>query len=1074
MNIIRLLLTGSALTTCINAQTTFIDSSFDGVANDTNGTFDILSNTQANGSGASWDQATGFVNRGTTNASTAGAVSTTTIDIPTLGASAPIILTVDFESTTGALRANGIFVGFQEAPGGANAGANLWNNADPAFGVVIDGTSRLGAYVVAPGGNSGAGGFQDSPAIGTTTLASLNDGFTVTLSVDSTGWEITLTGLETSAAAPITGGSGTWADVAFDFSDFTSGMRVAFTTQGNGGGSLDLASVTVVSGGLPDADMDGMSDAYETANGTDVNVDDAALDQDNDGLSNLQEFLGHNSSDVLTGFGQTLSGTADSDGDNLTDGDEVDGTLNPWTAGTFGSPPGDPTNPNNPDSDGEGPNDDVEIANNTDPNNAPPNSGPQFPFVDTDGDGFSDIAETAFGSSPTNPADCPDHSSSPSKPNVIIIYADDMGLGDMSAYGDLFGTPSPAVTPHMNALAAEGTLFTQAHSSNGVCTPSRYSLLTGKYNWREFAGISKHYGWFSAAVPEVPKASDVTIAEFLKTQTYDTAAFGKWHLGGAYFAPGGNTRITNNPTDPADVDWARPVEDHAVSHGFDIYRGLSTSINFGPYVYLKDDRNQIWDASLNGGSGAFRDATNSDTFQYLTTANLNSSVVGATDSRASLGDPTYRQVDAGPFMITQVEEFIADRAATADPHPFFAYVSLYSPHKPWALTAPFIGADSAAGFHYADFMREIDDRIGRVIDAIDNNGFHENTIIILTSDNGPENTAMTQSIANGKDPNGPLRGNKRDVWEGGTRVPFVVRWPGQAAAGLKVSDPIWQGDIFATVAAYLGVDLPTTTAPDGESFLNLIRGQQKPAPQRGSIVMASIRNDLGIKTNDGWKFIDATGGGNSNSWDSSDIFIPSATGTNQGSPKQLFHLDLDLGEDNNLISALNSDAAIRSELTTLIGSDLLGTLDQLRTTSTSVLFPRVPDNDADELPNSYELLHGLDPNSPKDALGDLDGDGSNNFAEFIAGTDPTDSSDLLQITNLQDAATEITVTWPSVSGRSYIVSWSTDLQTWNTDSTHPATGAPLSATLDKTAIDNTDGTPGNLTKLFVRVAVVNP
>lgn len=694
--------------------------------------------------------------------------------------------------------------------------------------------------------------------------------------------------------------------------------------------------------------------------------------------------------------------------------------------------------------------------------------------MDSDGDSFSDIAETAFGSSPADPADCPNHSSSPTKPNVIIIYADDMGLGDMSAYGDLFGTPSPAVTPHMNALAAEGTLFTQAHSSNAVCTPSRYSLLTGKYNWREFNGISKHYGYFSAAVPEVPKASDVTIAEFLKTQAYDTAAFGKWHLGGAWFAPGSNTRITANPTDPTTVDWARPVEDHAVAHGFDTFQGLAASINFGPYVYLENDRNQIWDASLNGGSGAFRNATNSDTFQQLTTANLNSSVVGATDSRASLGDPTYRQVDAGPFMITQVEEFIADRATNSDPDPFFAYVSLYSPHKPWALTAPFIGTDSAAGFHYADFMREIDDRIGRVIDAIDNNGFHDNTLIILTSDNGPENTAMEQSLANDKDPNGPLRGNKRDVWEGGTRVPFVVRWPGQAAAGMKVSDPIWQGDIFATVAAYLGVELPNSTAPDGESFLNLIRGQQKPSPQRNGVVVSSIRGDLGLKTTDGWKFIDGSGGGHNTSWDSSNNSIPSAAGTNQGTPKQLFHLDLDLGEDNNLISALSNDAAIRSEITTLAGSDLFTTLDQLRTTPTSVLYPRVADNDADSLPNSYELLFGLDPNSPKDASADLDGDGSSNLEEYLAGTDPTDSGDLLCITNLQNSPTEFTVTWPSVLNRIYAVSWSTNLQDWTSDSSYSGTGSPQSATLDKISIDAVDNISGNLDHLFIRIEATYP
>ncbi|MGJ8641996.1 MAG: sulfatase-like hydrolase/transferase [Luteolibacter sp.] len=1068
-------LLASCVFACVaHAQVTLIDASFDDVANDTNNTFGIISNTQANGSEASWNQVTGFVNRGTTNNSSAGAVSTTTIDFPTLG-SAPIILTVDFESASGVLGANGLFVGFQEAPGGANTGGNLWNNQAPSFGVVIDGGSRLGTYVVAPGGNSSTGAFQDSPAFGTTTLASLEDGFTVTLTVDTTGWDITLTGLETSGAAPITGGSGTWADVAFDFSDFTSGMRVAFTSQGNGGGSLDLASVNVVTGNVPDTDMDGMSDAYETANNTDVNVNDAALDKDGDGLSNLQEFLGHNSSDVLTGFGQTLSGTADSDGDNHNDKDEIDGTLNPWTAGTLGSPPGESTNPNEQDSDGDGTNDDVEIANNTDPNNPPPNTGPVFPFVDTDGDSFSDIAETAFGSNPTDPADCPDHSSSPAKPNVIIIYADDMGLGDMSAYGDLFGTPSPAVTPHMDALAAEGTLFTQAHSSNGVCTPSRYSLLTGKYNWREMDGISKHYGYHSAAIPELPKASDVTIAEFLKTQSYDTAAFGKWHLGGAWFAPGTNNRIINNPTTPGSVDWARPVEDHAVTHGFDIYRGLAASINFGPYVYLENDRNQIWDASLNGGSGAFRDATNSDTFKYLTTADLNSSVVGAKDSRASLGDPTYRQVDAGPFMITQVEEYLADRASSGDSDPFFAYVSLYSPHKPWALTAPFIGADSAAGFHYADFMREVDDRIGRVIAAIDNNGFHDNTIIILTSDNGPEHTAVTQSLSFGKDSNGPLRGNKRDVWEGGTRVPFVVRWPGQSAAGMKVSDPVWQGDIFASVAAYLGVDLPSSTAPDGESFLNLIRGQQKPSPKRDSIVVSSLRSDLGLKTNDGWKFIDSTGGGGSDiSYDSLNILIPNPEGVDKGVPKQLFHLNVDLGEDNNLISAFTDISAIRSELTSQTGSDLLDILDQYRTTETSILYPRVANNDGDAFPNAYEIQYGLDPNSPKDAFTDLDGDGSNNLSEFIAGTDPSEPGDFFKIINALDTATEFTVTWQSVAERTYSIYWSTDLVNWTLHSTVTGTGSQISEPLDKAAIDAADTIPGNLNKLFVRITAEMP
>lgn len=958
------------------AQTFLIDASFDGAANDLNNGFVIISNAPADGSGASWNQTTGAVNRGTAAVSTAGAVSTTTIDIPALG-SAPIVLSVAVESGSGGLTNNGLFVGFQQADGGANAGTELWNNLAPAFGVVIDGGSRLGSYIVALGGNAGTA-FQTAPAFGTTTSASINNGFTVTLSVDSFGWSVTLIGLQTGGGAAITGGSGTWGDVPFDFSDFTSGMRVAFTTQGDGSGSLDLASVSVLVDG--DTDFDGMPDAWEDAHGLNKTSDtDSALDNDTsrgpDGLTNLQEY--QNGTDPQD---------SDSDDDGLNDGDEVNGTLNPWTSGALGSPPGDSTNPRDDDSNNDGDPDGLEITNGTNPNAAPDplrNTGPLFPFVDTDGDSYSDTAETAFGSNPNDAADGPDHTPNAGKPNVIIIYADDMGLGDMSAYGTVFGTSSPVATPNMNSLADEGVLFTQAHSSNAVCSPSRYSILTGKYNWREFDGITSHYGGLKGG-QEVPRPSDTTLAEFLKPLGYDTAAFGKWHLGGAFYTTGGS-RISDNPNTPNSVDWARPVEHHAVANGFDTFRGLATTINFGPYVYLKDDQVQYWDTTLNGGAGNFRNATNADTFQWFTGGMLNSTVVAGHDSRASLGDPSYSQGNGsvlegpGPIMIGQVEDYFAARAAASDPDPFFAYVSLYSPHQPWAITPSFVGGGD--GFHYSDWMREVDDRIGRVIAAIDGNGFKENTIIILTSDNGTENLAMSQSIANGRDPNGPLRGNKRDVWDGGTRVPFVVRWPGQAAAGMKIGDLIWQGDIFATVAAFLNQELPDSVAPDGESFLNLIRGQQKPTPRRDGIVVSSIRRDLGLKTIDGWKLIDATGGGDSVSWDSSNNTIPSAAGTNKGVPKQLFHQTIDIGEDNNLISSLTGTTAIRSELVSLTGRDLLGLLDQLRTTTTAVISTRVPDNDADGLPNAYELTHSLDPNSPKDAAADLDHDGVSNYDE---------------------------------------------------------------------------------------------
>lgn len=563
------------------------------------------------------------------------------------------------------------------------------------------------------------------------------------------------------------------------------------------------------------------------------------------------------------------------------------------------------------------------------------------------------------------------------RPNIVVILADDLGFGDFGAYGAHFGTESPAPTPNLDALAAEGLMFTEAHATSSICTPSRYGLLTGKYNWRTFSDIS-----FDYAAPDVP-SNDTTLAEFLKTQGYDTAAFGKWHLGGFFYDRSGApyTARSSTVTDPASIDWEHRLDGHAVDNGFDVFRGLVATINITPYVWVKEDRIQYFDTEL----GAFRNALNTDTYHDFTKSELDDGLTVGTTGDLGLGDPSFKQADADPIMLGEVESYLAERAG--NPTPFFAYVGMYSPHLPWHVAPEFQGS---VGFPYGDWMSDFDSRVGRVLAAIDENGHHDDTVVILTSDNGPEIAAYENSRTNGRDSNGPLRGVKHDVWEGGTRVPFVVRWPGQVTAPGTLSDElIWHGDIFATVAAYLGADLPADVAPDGESFLNVLRGQDKPPERRDSIVVSSQFDHRAIVTTDGWKLIDSTGGGGFNlSYDSADQDIPDAVGTKHGTPKQLFYLPDDLGEDENLIGDLTDVAALGERLTSSTGRDLLEQLDQYGSLLTSTLFPPFPDNDLDGMPNSFENQHGFDRENPSDAELDFDGDGRSNLDEYWNGTDP--------------------------------------------------------------------------------------
>ena len=924
-----------------SAQEVLVDARFDGVAtNDVNAAFDFTTNV--NGANGSFDLLNGVLSQSGVDDGnpTIGIVSSIAANTKT-GES--IRLEVTVQSVTHPQDSNGLFIGWQHGAGGTTTGNELWNNsgAPPAFGFVLDGDAGRNAKIAF----NHNGGKVESTIFDPPTTASVADGFTVDLIASSNGWSVALSGLQTATAVPVTGGTGTWNTLAIEYSDFSEAMRAAvFYQDADELGVLTLSELTLSAQPFPDTDMDGLPDFWEMANNLDhtsgVGNAGANGDPDGDNLDNSQEFLlgthpgkADSDGDQLDDDLELAQGTdplnADSDGDTLLDGDEV-------LAGT---------NPLLRDTDGDGLEDQTETI--TDPTK-----------FDTDGDTYNDAAERAFGTNPNDENSVPNIVASTPTPNVLLIYADDLGFSDMAAYGAVFGTTSTIPTPNMDALADEGMLFTQAHSSSGVCTPSRYGILTGRYSWRLAGDGVLPSGIVGAYGNPIIRQGELTIAQFLSNQGYRTAAFGKWHLGAQFFDRSG-VAFTGNSTGvsgPADIDLHR-IEGHAVHRGFDSFFGMAETINRPPYAYMRDDQ-----LMFNGAVPV----PGTHPWVQLTGAQL-----GA-ESPNGLGDPNVPQIDYGPDMIEETELFLAAQATKTQP--FFAYVSLYSPHAPHLPTPAFQGS---VGFEYGDFVHETDDWIGRVIDAVDNNGMYSNTVVIITSDNGPETHAYTDSRTAGHDSNGPLRGVKRDSWEGGTRVPFVIRWPGQVAPGLVSNELIWQGDIFATIAAFLGQDLGPNDAPDAESFLNVIRGQAKPARRRDTVVIASVSNQLSIKTNDGWKLIDGTGsGGNNTSYDADDVNISSASGTKGGTPKQLFYLPSDLGERQNLETS-----------ETVMRDTLLARLAQYRTTPTSDIPP--PDNDLDGMSNAFENQYGLGLNNPGDAVGDLDSDALSNLAEFQHASDPT-------------------------------------------------------------------------------------
>jgi arylsulfatase A len=400
------------------------------------------------------------------------------------------------------------------------------------------------------------------------------------------------------------------------------------------------------------------------------------------------------------------------------------------------------------------------------------------------------------------------------KPNVIIIYTDDQGYGDCS----LLNPDAKFKTPNIDRLGKEGITFTDGHCSNTVCTPSRYGLLTGRYSWRTYL---KKGVLVSDAKPLIANERS-TLATLMKRNGYNTGMVGKWHLGMTFNEDG--SRILDGP----------------LQKGFDYFWGIPASMNYG-YCAWYD-------------MGFAKVAPSLWTQKKLNKIAISDyRIIPPYEKEA----PKKRPIKvAADFEDIKVLERFTEKAIQwidrvhKDEKPFFLYLPLTSPHKPVVPQERFRGKSQAGA--YGDFMIETDYWVGQVLKALEERGIYENTMIIFSSDNGPETTWKKRIELHKHVSNRTLRGGKRDIYDGGHRVPFFVSWPKKLKGGQVYNKPVNQLDVFATIAEVLGDKLQITEAEDSFSFADVLSG--KDPETRQPMVHQSIKGQFAIREGK-WKFI---------------------------------------------------------------------------------------------------------------------------------------------------------------------------------------------------------------------------
>ena len=412
------------------------------------------------------------------------------------------------------------------------------------------------------------------------------------------------------------------------------------------------------------------------------------------------------------------------------------------------------------------------------------------------------------------------------RPNIIYIMADDLGYGDLGCYG-----AEKIRTPNIDSISKAGMIYTDIHSSSALCTPSRYSVLTGRYAWRTWL---KRFVLGGFGSPLIEKER-LTAASILKKKGYYTAAVGKWHVGLNWFKKDGMPLSVSNydgwNTNGFEVDYNHPIEGGPRDLGFDYWFGMAGSLDMPPYCFLEN-------------------------YGPVEIPSMEKTFYGP-QQRRGLMQPDWRDDKVDITFAQKAVEIIDEHSKTKKDKPLFLYLTPSAPHRP-CIPADFMRGKSDAGLR-GDMVTLFDWVVGEVVNALKKNSMLKNTLLIITSDNGAILTNF-----NGKDyghkANGDLRGQKGDIFDGGHREPFIAMWEGVIKPGTSSDELLGLIDFTATCADIVDFKLPDNAAEDSRSFLSILKGEKPDKPIHDAVIHHSLDGMFAVRRGE-WKLIMGLGSG---------------------------------------------------------------------------------------------------------------------------------------------------------------------------------------------------------------------